>query len=136
MQLLQIGMYLKSPLHKKKAVSGFTLIEVLIALLILAIALTAVLFTMQRSVQVAMRLKNKMAAHAVAMNVVAAMQTGLYAAPTAQQTQKGDSEMLGEHFTWQAGVEAGSNVGYSRIHVIIFLKQHKLEQIVAFIKTH
>lgn len=114
---------------------GFTLIEVLVALLILAIALTAVVLTVERSVRGSSRVWNKMAAHWVAMNVVASMQVGLLSPPI-HGTRRGESRLLGRQFVWVAGVDQSGNGYYERIYVEVRLKgtSSSIERLIAFLK--
>jgi general secretion pathway protein I len=57
---------------------GFTLIEVLIALMITAIGLTALLKTITFNIHTATRLQDKTIQHMVAMNAIAQIQTNMF----------------------------------------------------------
>ena len=122
-------------LGENKSSSGFTLIEVLVALVIIAVALTAVVWTVERSVRDTNRVWNKMAAHWVAMNVVASMQVGLLSPPI-HSIQRGESRLLGRSFRWTAGVDQNGNAYYERIYVDVALNgdPSSLEHVVAFLK--
>lgn len=61
----------------KARATGFTLIEVLIALAILAIALVAVIKVMGQSVVATQHVENKLESHWVAMNVLSSYEVGL-----------------------------------------------------------
>ncbi|WP_100622577.1 type IV pilus modification PilV family protein [Candidatus Coxiella mudrowiae] len=69
------------------------MIEVLVALIIIAVVLTAVILTMRNSVHSTAHLKNKIAAHWVVMNVITSMQVSLLSAPTNESVQKGKSTL-------------------------------------------
>ena len=81
--------------------SGFTLIEVLIALAIIAIALTALLKATGQDVAHTARIKEKLISHWVAMQGVTAIQLGLIPVNLNQEiTEK--TIMLGETWYWRA----------------------------------
>lgn len=115
--------------------SGFTLIEVLVALMILAIALTAVVLASQNSIRTTNHVKNKLAAHWVAMNVISRIQVGMSAPPTDEQNN-GEAHILGKTFDWTAGVDQHGNGFYTRIYVDVTQKDStiRLEHLIGFIK--
>jgi len=115
--------------------AGFTLIEVLIALMILAIALTAVILASQNSIRTTNHLSNKLAAHWVAMNVLSRMQIGLLAPPTKENSSHGESQMLGKTFEWTAGIEQETSIYYKRIFINVRKKEsmNQLEHLIGFI---
>lgn len=80
--------------------AGFTLIEVLIALAIIAIALSALLKALAQNVENAERIKNKTISHWVAMQGVAMVQLGLFQIGPGQETTQ-DTQMLGQHWFWR-----------------------------------
>lgn len=81
--------------------SGFTLLEVLIALSIVALALAAVLRVLSYNVHATQLTRDKLAAHWVARNVVAECQVGLLSfAQTTEHT--GSSQLLGQSWSWRA----------------------------------
>lgn len=91
--------------YGKKVPTGFTLIEVLIALAIIAIALTALLKALAQNVENTHRIKQKTVSHWVAMQGVAMVQLGLLQITPSQETTQ-DTSMLGEHWFWRARVSA------------------------------
>ena len=82
--------------------AGFTLIEVLIALSIIAIALTALIKAMAQNIENSRRIKEKTVSHWIAMQGVAMIELGLLH-PNNQETTQ-DTTMLGEHWFWRAKV--------------------------------
>lgn len=88
-------------LARQKSHSGFTLVEVLLALAIIAIALTALLKSMAQNVENTHRIKQKTVSHWVAMQGVAMAQLGLLQINQNQETTQ-DTVMLGEHWYWRA----------------------------------
>ena len=80
---------------------GFTLIEVLIALTILAIALVALLQSMTMSVQISHRLDEKREKHWVAMQALSNIQ--LHVIPLKQgETISSTTHLLGQTWYWRA----------------------------------
>ena len=79
-----------------KKTKGFTLIEVLVALAIIAIALLAVIKVSAHSVRQTSQLKEKLASHWVAMNVISRAQTNLIVVNDGYSTIDGSEEMLGK----------------------------------------
>lgn len=88
---------------KKRASSGFTLIEILLALAIIAIALTALLKAIAQNVDNTHRIKEKTISHWVAMQGVAMVQLGLLKVTQGQETTQ-DTTMLGQHWFWRVHV--------------------------------
>ena len=84
-----------SPVH-----TGFTLIEVMVSLVILAIALTALMYSNAESIRNVQYLKNKTAAHWVAMNVMSEVKLGLVGPTSADKIKNGEMEMLGAQWDW------------------------------------
>nr|WP_196398944.1 GspI family T2SS minor pseudopilin variant LspI [Legionella saoudiensis] len=88
-------------MHRKA--SGFTLIEVLLALTIIAVALTALLKAIAQNVEHTQRIKEKTISHWVAMQGIAMVQLGLLQINQSQETTQ-DTTMLGEHWYWRAKI--------------------------------
>lgn len=87
-----------SPLFFK---SGFTLIEVLIALSIIAIALTALLKATAQNIENTHRIKAKSISHWVAMQGVAMIQLDLLKVTPSQESTQA-TNMLNETWYWRA----------------------------------
>lgn len=86
----------------KRSQRAFTLIEVLVALVILAIAMFAVMRATSRSIHVASLLKTRIAARWVAENVLSSFQVGFYTVPKEGLSQSGTASMMGMQFRWVA----------------------------------
>ncbi|MGH8397288.1 MAG: type II secretion system minor pseudopilin GspI [Gammaproteobacteria bacterium] len=101
--------------HPNHVSRGFTLIEVLIALAVLAIGMIAVISTAGTSTRQAAELRDDTFAHWVAMNEL----TTLRLAPAwpAVGTQKGDAEMAGQKWHWQANVSNTSDPDLLRVDI-------------------
>ncbi|HET7922781.1 MAG TPA: type II secretion system minor pseudopilin GspI [Gammaproteobacteria bacterium] len=94
---------------------GFTLIEVLIALAVLAIAMLAVIGTAGTGTRSAAELRDETWAHWVAMNEM----TALRVAPTwpALGKQDGDADMAGRKWHWQVNVITTSDPDLLRVDI-------------------
>ncbi|KTD16107.1 type II secretion system minor pseudopilin GspI [Legionella jordanis] len=80
--------------------SGFTLIEVLLALAIISIALTALMRATAQNVANTQRIKEKTISHLVAMQGVAMVQLGLLT-PSQSQIITQSTTLLGERWYWR-----------------------------------
>lgn len=80
---------------------GFTLIEVLIAMMIIAIAFTAILKATNTNTLQTERVENKMTAHWVAMEILTAAQVGTLPLPPQNRPLEGKTKMLGRIYHWE-----------------------------------
>lgn len=81
--------------------SGFTLVEVLLALAIIAIALTALLKATAQNIENTHRLKEKAISHWVAMQGVTMIQLNLIQVSQSQESTQATT-MLGQKWYWRA----------------------------------
>lgn len=102
----------------KRTTSGFTLVEVLLALAIIAIALTALLKAIAQNVENTQRIKEKTISHWVAMQGVAMIQLGLLQINQNQETTQ-DTNMLGEHWFWRAKTSSTSQQSIQLITIFV-----------------
>lgn len=118
----------------RKRAAGFTLVEILVALAILAIAVAAVVTAVSGNVSNAAYLRDRTLAHWVAMNKVAEMQVGGdWPAPG---TQHGESLMAAQEWSWQVVVSATDDADVRRLDVNVYAdKDHKdtLATMVAYV---
>lgn len=100
---------------------GFTLIEILIALVILAVAFTAIIAATSNSARGTNQLQEKIVAHWVAQNVLASEQIGLITAPKASEKITGTMQMLNKNWHWESGWDEGDNDStyVTRVYVIV-----------------
>jgi general secretion pathway protein I len=91
----------------RQTTEGFTLLEVLITLAVLAIGMIAVIGTAGTSTRQAAELKDETFAHWVAMNEL----TNLRLAPAWPDvgTHKGQADMVGQQWDWQAVITTTSD---------------------------
>ncbi|MFZ4077784.1 MAG: type II secretion system minor pseudopilin GspI [Legionellaceae bacterium] len=86
---------------ERRFVHGFSLIEVLIALAVIAIALTALMKATSQSIVGTQHLKEKTIAHLVAMEGLSSIQLGMTLLhPNQEITEK--KSMLGSDWYWHA----------------------------------
>ena len=103
--------------ERSAARGGFTLIEVLVALAIVAIGMAAVLGTLTSSADTVSYLRDKTFANWVALNQIAQLRlTGQTPSPGKSD---GDSELAGRKWHWRQEVSATQVPGMLRIDVSV-----------------
>lgn len=85
--------------------SGFTLIEVLIALSIISIALTALLKATSQNIENTARIKEKSTSHWVAMQAVSMIQLNLIQINPSQESTQATT-LLNEKWFWRAKISS------------------------------
>lgn len=105
-----------------KAFSGFTLVEVLLALAIIAIALTALLKATAQNIENTHRLKEKAISHWVAMQGVSMIQLNLVQVNQSQESTQATT-MLGEKWYWRAKISATPLNKMQKITISVSLNQ-------------
>lgn len=104
----------------KSASRGFTLVEVLVAVAIVALSITSLLVAMMRQVDGTAYLRDKLFAHYVALNQ---MELALLAnahtnqVPTEQLT--GTEEMAGRKWYWRAQPKATTQSGAIQLEISV-----------------
>ena len=116
----------------KRNTTAFTLIEVLIALLIIAIALAAAIRATNVSIRTATNVRNTMAAHFVGLNILSEIQTGLSAMPTVSNPKHGETRLLGKEWAWTAKDESEAD-NVMRVMVTVRLKGHRVTSIAGYV---
>lgn len=115
--------------------NGFTLIEVLIALMIIAIALAAVIRSMHQSILVTDKVKTDMAAHWVAMNALSEIQLGMIRVPVPGNPVVGKTQMFGEKWQWSAKEESETSTSYAkRIKIIVTTRGKQYGLLYGFVR--
>ena len=89
----------------KKSCHGFTLIEVLIALVIISIALTALLKATGQNLNTAQRIQGKTISHWVAMQGVAMVQLNLLPIQLNQEITQA-THLLNQHWYWRVRLKS------------------------------
>ena len=85
-----------------KALSGLTLIEVLIALAVVAIAFTAIIKATSQNIRSTAYLQDKTIATWVGLQIVNEARVGLLKLPEAPGKLEQETTMLGQGWSWQA----------------------------------
>ncbi|KTD50693.1 GspI family T2SS minor pseudopilin variant LspI [Legionella quateirensis] len=113
--------------------SGFTLIEVLLALAIIAIALTALLKATAQNIENTHRIKEKTISHWIAMQGVSMIQLNLLQVNQSQESTQATT-MLGEQWYWRAKISATPLNKVQQITISVSPKQTGpfREELIAF----
>jgi len=101
---------------------GFTLIEVLLALSVIAIALTALIKATAQTVSTTSRIKEKSISHWVAMQGVSTIQLGLLTVPPNQEITQ-VTRMLGQRWYWRAKLLPTPIKHLQQINITVSKKQ-------------
>ena len=96
---------------------GFTLIEVLVALAIVAVGMAALLGALSSSASTTAYLRDKTFAEWVALNQIASLRLKMQTAPPATGNTTGDVEFAGRSWHWRQEVSATEVQGIVRIDV-------------------
>jgi general secretion pathway protein I len=103
----------------KNNAKGFTLIEVLIALVIISVALTAVIKTTTQNIRDTQYLQNKMVAHWVGLYVLNEIRAGVIKLTVQSDNMSQSIQMLGEKWSWQASLHGTRTATIKEIHVSV-----------------
>lgn len=114
---------------------GFTLIEVLVALTIAAIALAAVSRTVIQAIDTTIALRDRQLALWVAQNQLARIRI-TREWPKADTTE-GSATQMGREWTWKQKVITTPEANFRRIEVEVFKKDdtHRHARLVGFART-
>lgn len=103
--------------RSSRRVDGFTLIEILVALAILAVALAAGMRSVAQSIDVATTLKQRTLALWVAQNRLADAQLAI---PWPAMGQRdGTADQARAHFVWHESVSGTPNPGFRKIEITV-----------------
>lgn len=102
-----------------RAQKGFTLVEVLIALLIVSIAFSAILFSVNQSARGAARLEEKVAATWLAEDLITRAQLGLLKAGKGSQTS------LNRNWQWEIRSKFTQSTSVQEIEIFILNQQEE-----------
>lgn len=114
------------PLHDRRFAksSGFTLIEVMVALAIVALAIPALLFTMDQQIDGTAYIRDRSLAQVVANNRLAELRLALRGGgQTLRGSTTGSEEMAGRSWQWRVQSQATEVPDFSRVEVQIRTQQ-------------
>lgn len=117
-----------------RRLGGFTLIEVMVALAVVAIALTAALKATSFSTDSAIDFRTRMLAGWVAQNRLNEM-TARHDFPETGQLS-GAEDQAGEAFNWRIEVGASPNRSFRRVEISVYLQndpQHAAATLVSYL---
>lgn len=101
---------------------GLTLIEVMIALAIISIALTAIIKATAQNIKDTQYLQNKTIAGWVGSEVMSKIQLGLIPLPLSEEPMEEETRMLNHDWLWQGHLENTPNSHIKKIVVIVLQK--------------
>jgi len=118
-----------------KKTEGFTLIEVLVALAILSIALTAIIKSTSQNIKDTLYLQNKTIAMWTGTNMLNEIRAGILIVPAAPDHLETETESLGQQWICKANVIATPNPKIKEINVDVYEKvsQRKLAHLVSYV---
>lgn len=122
------------PTPRRAAVGGFTLVEILVALAVIAVALAAGMRALAQSIDAATLLKQRTLALWVAQNQLAAAQ--LVAGGPALGLRDGDATQAGVVFRWRENVGGTPNPAFRKVEVTVTTPDqpdYVLAQIVGYV---
>ena len=118
---------------KNKA--AFTLIEVLIALLIIAIALAAAIRATNEGIRSTMYVRNAVTAHWVGLNILSEIQTNSgVSLPALSNSVSGQTQMLGQEWQWVARTEPAQFNHIRKITVTVSLKNKRVTSVSGYVQ--
>lgn len=119
----------------KRVNAGFTLLEVLIALVILAIGFTAASLTLNASINNIGKLQDKTAAQWVGLNVIAKAQTGMLSLPKNSSPITGSDSMFDTTWFWDLTAQPNEDKTILRITVNVKkeMNSHTLIQLTSYL---
>lgn len=114
---------------------GFTLIEILVALAILAIALTAIIKATSQNIKDNTYLQNKTIASWVGTEVINEARVGLIKLPELPAKEEKEINMLNRSWLWQASSQPTANPHIRKLHVEVYdpANNGKLTELESFI---
>ncbi len=123
-----------APTPRRAAAGGFTLVEILVALAVIAVALAAGMRALAQSIDAATLLKQRTLALWVAQNQLAAAQ--LVAGGPALGLRDGDATQAGVVFRWHETVGGTPNPAFRKVEVTVTAPDqpdYVLAQIVGYV---
>lgn len=119
----------------QKKENAFTLIEVLIALLIIAIALAAAIRATNSSIRATIHVRNAVTAHWVGLNILSEMQTHSgVSLPKPGNQVSGETNMLDRHWEWTARAETTAfSAQITQVTVTVRLRNRVINIVTGYV---
>lgn len=114
-----------------KKIGGFTLIEVLIALAILGIAMTAIIKSTSQNIKDTYYVQQKTIANWVATKVISEARAGIIKLPNAPDEASEEIEMLGQQWVCKAQLAATPNPKIKEVKARVALKTNEDEPVLS-----
>ena len=114
---------------------GFTLIEVMIAMVIIAIAFTAILKATENCLAATSRLQARVVAHWVAAEILTAAQVGSLKLPIEHRDMTGETHMLGQLYQWKLTNQPTTNKHINYLTVSVTQNQQSLYTLTSSLLT-
>ena len=114
--------------YLKTSQAGLTLIEVLIALAIISIAMTAIIKSVSENIRATNYLQDKTMALWVGEEVMNEVRLGLLTLPSTSEHVTHTTEILSRNWYWQAGQEETPNKRIRKIVVNVFARNSQREE--------
>jgi general secretion pathway protein I len=112
--------------ERGRSCAGFTLVEALVAVAIVALAVTAILISMMRQVDGTAYLRDKMLAHWVAENQLElAMLRNAQSNQVPQDKLSGNVEMAGSTWYWRAEPKRTGAQGFVQLEITVANSEDK-----------
>lgn len=106
--------------HFRQNEQGLTLIEVLIALAILSIALTAIVQSASQNIRHTLYLQNRTIATWIGSAAMNTIRAGLIQVPAAPDHLSENNKTFGQSWTWTAAMKATPNPRIKQVVVEVF----------------
>jgi len=117
---------------ERRGARGFTLVEVLVAVAIVALAVTGILMAMMRQIDGTAYLRDKLFAHWVALNQMElAVLANNNGADLPRDTQSGSEDMAGRTWYWRAEPKATANKGAVQLEITVSAYEDKDAPVLA-----
>lgn len=107
-------------MSRQQAQQGFTLVEVMVALFIVAVALPALMFQLGTQLDSTASLRDKTLATWVAEDQVAMLRLAAASGQVVTNAEQGDAMMAGRAWRWQLTSETTPLPGMNRMTVEVF----------------
>jgi general secretion pathway protein I len=122
---------MRNSLRPRRRDAGFTLVEILVALAVIAIGTAAAVAAVSGNVGNAAYIQDRTLAHWVAMNKVAELQVAPQWPNTG--TQRGDSLMASQEWNWEVKVSDTDDPDVRRVDVRVFADKDQKETLATLV---